>query len=160
MKSKRPQNKGVTDLAVKSGYSQPFVSQMLSRGKTPEEILAMGEQRRGKDAERESARVKGSANPDEEESFSGAQRRKEIATANLKELELAQKNKELLPMQEVQSAWVTVAAAVKAAVRRIPDKLAPAVANAGDATKVRSIMTIECETILRKLSADLEPANL
>ncbi len=84
-----------------------------------------------------------------------ARRRKEVALARLRELELAERAKLLLPSNEVRSVWVVVAGKLRDAVLGIPDKLAPAVAAAADAREVRNILMQECEAILRTLHDDL-----
>lgn len=88
-------------------------------------------------------------------SASEARRRKEVALARLREMEVAQRARLLLPAEEVRTAWVEVGGKIKDAVLRIPDKLAPAVAAAADVREVRAILLAECESILRTLHDDI-----
>jgi hypothetical protein len=84
-----------------------------------------------------------------------ARRRKELALARLRELELAQKAGMLLPASEVRDRWVTILTAIKTAVLRLPDKLAPQTVAAADVREAHTILAAECEAILRELSDDI-----
>jgi hypothetical protein len=84
-----------------------------------------------------------------------ARRRKEFALARLRELELAQKAGLLLPASDVRDRWVNILTAIKTAVLRMPDKLAPQMAAAADVREAHTILAAECETILRELSDDI-----
>ena len=84
-----------------------------------------------------------------------ARRRKELALARLREMEVAQKAGLLLPASEVRDRWVTILAAVKTAVLRLPDKLAPQMAAAADVREAHAILVAECEAILRDRSDDI-----
>src|SRR5574340_1092346 len=84
-----------------------------------------------------------------------ARRRKEIALARLREMEVAEKERRLVPADQIESAWTAVAGKIKDAVLRIPDKCAPAVVAAADVQEARAVLMIECEGILRALHDDL-----
>lgn len=84
-----------------------------------------------------------------------ARRRKEVALARLREMEVAQKAGLLLSASDVRDRWVTILAAVKTAVLRMPDKLAPQMAAAADVREAHTILAGECEAILRELSDDI-----
>lgn len=88
-----------------------------------------------------------------------ARRRKEVALARLRELEVAEKTRQLLSAAEVRSTWVAVAAKIRDAVLRIPDKLAPQVVAAKDAMEARAILAAECEAILKTLAGEVERAG-
>ena len=85
-----------------------------------------------------------------------ARRRKEVALARLRELELAEKETRLVSADAMTNTWTTVAGKMRDAVLRIPDKCAPAVAAAQDAREARGILQAECEAILRALSNELQ----
>ncbi len=84
-----------------------------------------------------------------------ARRRKEVALAELRELELRQRKGELLAASDVRDKWVTILTAVKTAVLRMPDKLAPQMAAAADVREAHAILVAECEALLRGLSDDI-----
>jgi hypothetical protein len=84
-----------------------------------------------------------------------ARRRREVALAEMRELELAQKRGSLLPAASVRDKWVTILTAVKTAVLRLPDKLAPQMAAAADAREAHAILVTECGAILKELSDDI-----
>ena len=88
-----------------------------------------------------------------------ARRRKEVALARLREIEVAERTRQLLSAAEVRSAWVTVAGKIRDAVLRIPDKCAPAVTAAADVMEARAILAAECEAILKVLSSDISDAG-
>ncbi|HEY4359415.1 MAG TPA: hypothetical protein VGN17_00500 [Bryobacteraceae bacterium] len=93
-------NKGVGELARKAGISITTASRKLGAGKTPEQIIAEAEEYRKKQERRSEQPEAG-----DEETFYEAQRRKEIALASLRELELQVKQGDLAPIAEV-NAWV------------------------------------------------------
>jgi hypothetical protein len=84
-----------------------------------------------------------------------ARRRKEWALARKHELQVAQIEGRLVDAAEVRDAWVKVAAKLKDAVLRIPDKVAPAVHAAGTVQECRTVLQAECESILRTLADEL-----
>jgi hypothetical protein len=84
-----------------------------------------------------------------------ARRRKEVALAELRELELAQKKGKLIDADQVTAKWAAAGGKIRDAVLRIPDKCAPAVAVTSDAAEARGILLAECEGILRTLHDDL-----
>jgi hypothetical protein len=84
-----------------------------------------------------------------------ARRRKEFALARLREMEVAQKAGLLLPASDVRDKWVAILTAIKTAVLRMPDKLAPQMAAAADVREAHTILAAECEAILRELSDDI-----
>lgn len=84
-----------------------------------------------------------------------ARRRKEVALAELRELELAQRKGKLIDADQVASHWAAAGGKIRDAVLRIPDKCAAAVIAATDATEARGILLAECEAILRTLHDDL-----
>lgn len=85
-----------------------------------------------------------------------ARRRKEVALARLREMEVAEKAGQLLSAQKVKDAWVKILAAVKTAVLRMPDKLAPQLAAVTDAREARAMLQNECEAVLKDAYAEIE----
>lgn len=85
-----------------------------------------------------------------------ARRRKELALAELREMERDRRRGELVPAADVKTKWAAIAGRIRDAVLRIPNKCAPAVAAAADAREARAILEAECENILRVLSDDVE----
>ena len=84
-----------------------------------------------------------------------ARRRKEVALAQLREMEVAERAGKLYDAAAVQNAVVSMNAAIREAVLRIPDKLAPQAAATSDPRQVRSILMAECKAILKNLSDDI-----
>ena len=156
----KAENKGVRDLARRAGVEPSTVTKKLNQGKTPEQILAEAATYRLRQAERLAAVSKQQRTPEEIETFSDAQRRKESALADLRELELAEKRRDLVPAAEMKEAWVSICVKVKSAILGMPDKLAPSIVGLPDPMTAKSILIRECETILHTLHGDLEPSNL
>lgn len=90
-----------------------------------------------------------------------ARRRKEVALAELRQMEVAEKAGRLIDAQEVRERWSGVASRVRDAVLAIPDKCAPGVAGTTgvDAAQVRAALQLEVENILRQLHDDLQSSN-
>lgn len=84
-----------------------------------------------------------------------ARRRKEVALAELREMEVAEKSGKLYQAAAVRSAVVGMNAAIREAVLRIPDKLAPTVAATSDPREARKLLMAECKAILRNLSDEI-----
>ncbi|WP_321470113.1 hypothetical protein [uncultured Paludibaculum sp.] len=88
-----------------------------------------------------------------------ARRRKEVALAELREMERDVKKGKLIDAEKVRDTWASVAGKLRDAVLRIPDKCAPVVITAADAAEARAILQTECEGILRALHDELsQPA--
>jgi CRISPR/Cas system-associated endonuclease Cas3-HD len=90
-----------------------------------------------------------------EVSATEARRRKEVALAQLREMEVAEKAGKLYQAAAVKSAVVAMNAAIREAVLRIPDKLAPTVAATSDPREARKLLMAECKAILRNLSDEI-----
>lgn len=82
-------------------------------------------------------------------------RRKEGALMRLREIEVATLEEKLVPAEQVSHRWARIAASLRDAVLRIPDRCAPAAYAAGTVQEARALLQQECETILRTLSNDL-----
>jgi phage terminase Nu1 subunit (DNA packaging protein) len=77
------------------------------------------------------------------ESYAEAQRRKEIAVANLRELELSLKKSELVSRQEVEDAAFTRARIERDALLNWPQRIAPFIAAALNADINLTTVTLE-----------------
>jgi hypothetical protein len=88
-----------------------------------------------------------------------ARRRKEVALARLREMEAAERARQLLLAQEVRLTWTTVAALIREAILSLPDRAAPVVVAAKDVREARELLAGECEAILTKLSEEIEHAR-
>jgi len=88
-----------------------------------------------------------------------ARRRKEVALAGLRELELEEKAGRLISRDEVAATWAATAAMLRDAVLRIPDMAAPQVAAAKTAAEARAILADACDHVLRTLSDRLGEAG-
>jgi len=84
-----------------------------------------------------------------------ARRRKEVALARIREMEADERAGKLIQAEAVRDAWVKILSAVKAAVLRLPDKLAPTLAAVSDAREARAILAAECEAILKALHEEI-----
>lgn len=85
------------------------------------------------------------------ETYAEAQRRKEVALADLRELELAQKSGQLI---EVSGAALFLANASKAVTNQLlalPDKLAPLIAAVTDIRECRDMLLKEIKQALENL---------
>ena len=89
-------------------------------------------------------------------SQNAARTRKENALARLRELEVAERERRVIPADEVADAWTHVVAAVKSSVLRIPDNCAIAVAAVTEPREARLILAREVESILKNLSDDIQ----
>ncbi|MBI4906595.1 MAG: hypothetical protein HY820_23400 [Acidobacteria bacterium] len=78
-----------------------------------------------------------------------ARRRKEVALAELREMEVAKLRGELVARDAVSDAVTKAFGMVKAAVLRIPDKSARHVMAAGTPKEARDILLADCEGALK-----------
>ena len=86
-----------------------------------------------------------------------ARRRKEVALAELREMERDKRRGDLIERATVRQTWLKVAVQFRDAVMRIPSKCAPSVAAAaGDPRDVERVLMAECESILRGLANELQ----
>jgi len=82
-----------------------------------------------------------------------ADRRKAIALAELRELELRQRRGELLEAAEVQKQWAAGLAAVRDRMLSLPDRLGAVLAGRTE-VEVRSALREALEEALRGIHAD------
>ncbi|MBL8231035.1 MAG: hypothetical protein JNL98_21265 [Bryobacterales bacterium] len=78
-----------------------------------------------------------------------ARRRKEVALARLRELEVAEREGKLITIEAAADTVTKAFSAVKAAVLRIPDKAARQVMAASNPAEGGEILRTECENALR-----------
>jgi phage terminase Nu1 subunit (DNA packaging protein) len=117
-------NTGVRALSRKLGVSAQLVSYKRQRGKSDAVISAEAKQRKAKlsailrgDAIPSSTVVKRKLPvPASDESKAQAETRKEVALANLREIEEQKKRGELLELSEVESTWLSISAQFKNAL--------------------------------------------
>ena len=169
-------------IAAESGYSNAMVHKKLKKGHSPEEIISEGRtrqkavekaQKRPADGKREVStggkrtpkqqNAEESADPGhpkDDEDYWSAQKRKEIALADLRELELAQKRKELVSAAEVAATWATICTTIRDGMLSLPMKLADKLAAMTNDKEILAFLRSEIRSELTRISRDLnEPAS-
>ncbi len=88
--------------------------------------------------------------------------KREHHEANIAEMRERQKAGELVELQQVHLAYTTLAAQLRAALERIPDKLAPRLAAEGDEHTVHTLLLAELDAALMDMAQTAEqlPAKL
>lgn len=81
-----------------------------------------------------------------------AETRKEIALANLRELDEAEKRWSLVPKEGVQRTWNAIAMTIKTKLLSVGARLAPLVAVESDAALCKAILDQDMRSILEELS--------
>jgi phage terminase Nu1 subunit (DNA packaging protein) len=87
--------------------------------------------------------------PTESKTLTAERIRKEAALASLRELQLAEKRGRLLDAGQVEAAWSEQIGRIRAAVLRIPSRVALQFA---DPHRAEEIVRQECELVLRTLA--------
>jgi len=82
-----------------------------------------------------------------------ADRRKAVALAELRELEVRQKRGELLDAAEVQKQWAAGLAALRDRLLSLPDRLGAVLAGRGE-VEARAVLREALEEALRSIHAD------
>ena len=82
-----------------------------------------------------------------------ADRRKAVALAELRELELRQRRGELLEATEVQKQWAAGLASLRDRLLSLPDRLGAVLAGRGE-VEVRTVLRDALEEALRAIHAD------
>jgi phage terminase Nu1 subunit (DNA packaging protein) len=85
------------------------------------------------------------------ETLEAAQARKEMALANTRELEYAEKIGELVPVAEMEQAWANVAQVFRDSLLSLPEKIAPQLAALTDARQVRDLLKTNFGYILANI---------
>jgi hypothetical protein len=127
-------------LAKESGYSRPAVDELLAKGATPEDIIEKGK-----------TRTKTQAEP-KDETFLEAERRKQIALADLKELELAHKRGELVNKDEVNNFFGGLFLKARDILSHIAPELKDRLAHETDPVQIESLIDAEVRRALELLA--------
>ena len=88
-----------------------------------------------------------------------ARRRKEVALAELRELEVAQQRGLLLRRGDVERTWAETAAMLRDAVLRIPDMAAPQLVGLRDGAEALAVLSDVCDHVLRTVGDRLVAAS-
>lgn len=83
--------------------------------------------------------------------YAEARRRKELAQAQLAELDLAEKEGELIQVSTVENEAFTAGKKVKDGLSNIPDRIAPLLAAESDKNKIYRMLTSEINQVLEFL---------
>lgn len=171
-------NTGVRAIAAEAGCSPTLVTMKLNQGKTREQIIAEAAEYRKRQEQkvyktapkpeprqrpvsvvepRAVAAMEAAFNAADElfiqsEDFNSAQRRKEIALANLRELELAEKQGVLVNANEVAEGWAALVSEAKSKLMLIPDELCDRLAVESHPVRCREIMREEIRAALEVLA--------
>jgi hypothetical protein len=130
------------DLAKQSGYSRPAVDELLAKGATPEDIIEMGQARNAGEPE--------PTGPGE--TFLSAKRRKEIALADQRELELKQMAGDLVSIDDVNHWVASMILRARDILIRIGTEHRDRLAQETDPIKVQEVIDAEVHRALRELA--------
>jgi len=83
--------------------------------------------------------------------YAEARRRKELAQAQLAELDLAEKEGELIQVSTVENEAFTAGKKVKDGLSNIPDRISPLLAAESDKNKIYQMLTSEINQVLEFL---------
>ena len=86
--------------------------------------------------------------------YAEARRRKELAQAQLAELDLAEKEGELIEVATVESEAFTAGKKVKDGLSNIPDRISPLLAAEADKNAIYRMLTTEINQVLEFLVTD------
>jgi len=92
------------------------------------------------------------------EDFFTARARKEVALANLREMDAAKRRGETLNATEVEAEWSNIVSTVRNRILLLPDKLAPRVAALADVLECRAVIERAVREALTALS-ETEPGT-
>jgi hypothetical protein len=164
-------------IAKESGYSPSVVHRKLTQGRTAGEIVRSGVERQkrmesaveapkgakgsGKRKRGSTKPIDGAPNPNHpksDEDYWNAQRRKEIALADLREIEVKQKRGELIPAAEVEVEWATVCTTIRDGMLSLPSKLSDRLAPITNPQEIGAILRSEIRAELTRISKDLDAA--
>jgi len=150
MKPQKTVNKGVVALAKEAGVTPALVSRKLKQGRTRDQILLEAAERR----QRMGVVLTPAVNKPKprDENFVDAQRRKESALADLRELELSEKRKELLSAAEVSTAIHGLISSAKSKLLLLGDELGDRLAAESDPIRCRELVNAEVRNALTALS--------
>jgi hypothetical protein len=100
-------------------------------------------------------RANGAGEPATLLTLAEAQRRKEVALAKLRELELEQASKKLIPAADVELGYQTLASTFRSNVLRLPSAAAGECAAVKGAPEIFAVLTKHCRGLLQRI-ADTE----
>jgi hypothetical protein len=153
---------GVRELARRVGVSGHLVSRKRRQGKSDEQITREAQLRanllriQGKSGKAVSIAPtsdwKRRTQEEDVEDFASAQARKEVALANLRELEEAEKRRNLLPADEVRDAVNGMVIGARAKLLVIGDELADKLASTSNAIKCREMVDERVAQALAELT--------
>ncbi|MGC4052925.1 MAG: hypothetical protein QM757_26655 [Paludibaculum sp.] len=165
-------NTGVRALAQQAGCSPALVSRKLRDGKTPDQIIAEAAEYRERLATRNQnngelppaadvaalrGELGGKGESGEPEKYSDAVRRKEIALADLRELELAEKRGELVSATDAALRIAEICQMVRDAMVSIPTKIAPRLASMSSEREITAELRQVIRQELARISEQLKP---
>jgi len=154
MKPEKTVNKGVRAIAKEAGCDPALVTRKLRQGKTRETIIAEAVAYRERKGFPSTLPVDKPAlvPKPRDENFVDAQRRKESALADLRELELAEKRRDLLSASEVSTAIHEFIATSKSKLLLLGDELGDRLAAESDPIRCRELVNAEVRNALTALS--------
>lgn len=135
-------NKGVRKLAKKAGVSPGLVTRKKTQGKSDAQIIEEAAARKGKRAKQ----------PRKSESYAEAQARKEKALADLRELELREKQQELISAADAAKAWSGMITSAKDTLMAIGDEICDLLAPETNPIRCRELVNDKVREALTKLS--------
>lgn len=133
------------------GVTPAAVYQRRKRGETDEQIIATGRKPNKRDKN-----WGGVLKSDE--SLLAAQTRKESAAASLKQLELAQKHGDLIPVVDALRQWGTLLTMARVRITTMPTACADRLAAITDPVEVRAYLAKEITDRLGHLTDDFRTA--
>lgn len=86
-------------------------------------------------------------------------RRAAAASAELREIELAEKKGTLVQVEAVRRAGVEIGTALRSALENLPDQLAPALVAINDEVKVHALLAEHFQAVLNDISVKLGKLN-
>jgi len=89
-----------------------------------------------------------------------AQRRKEIALADLRELELEEKRGQLVSVIEAQNAWSTLILLIRNKFTAMPNAISEQLASITESREVRQFLTGEIDRVLTQLAEEFQTAAI
>jgi hypothetical protein len=141
-------NKNVSDIARRTGVSITTVSRKIAGGKTEADIVREADEWKAK----QKRLIRTIAPAKNTETYFDAQRRKEVALANLREQELATKAAHLVPIAEVNVFVASMILRSRDILLRIAPELCDYLAQETDPIKIQKLIDAEVHRALAALS--------
>lgn len=168
MSTPKVRNTGVRDLSRETGYSPGIVHRKLTQGKSPDEIRADAAAYREKQGLKplepgeprlERAPVDRPKRVKRDESFYDAQKRKESAVADIREMEAQQKAGELVDVTVVEAQWTEIATAIRDSLLGLPLKISGKLAGLQDQREIERYLKTSFRAELAKISKTLDESQ-